>query len=180
VPHHILDMRPPSPWHTLRCKDLSAAASTIVLGHLPAGYDEWRLVVRARSTAAAEGDAFTLTFNGDSGANYDLFRYDQAGVSRLLAQNSLDLGLAEGANARAACQGWSDIILLQPASAAVEKAGCWQSGRMGDRSAAGDLLYRDGMWGWRSTAAIHTITLAMTAGDFAAGSRAVLWGLTAA
>ena len=53
------------------------------------------------------------------------------------------------------------------------------SARMGDRSATADDLYQHGVWAWRSTARIVQITLTMTAGDFAAGSRATLWGTRA-
>jgi len=181
VPHTLLDLRPPALWHRLRTTTLTAASSTIALIALPAGYVRWRLQVLARSSASAEGDAWTLTLNSDTDAHYDIVT-DTGGFSltKALAQSNLNVGLAEGANARANCAGWADIDFFQPYDATYEKTGRFASGRMGNRSATADQLYRHGMWAWRSTGPITQLTLTMTAGDFAAGSSAALWGLRSA
>lgn len=180
VPHQLLDLRPLALWQRIRTATLTGASSTLALTSLPPGYAAWRLQVLARSNAAAEGDAWTLTINSDTGANYDYVLTAITGTSRTVAASNLPIGLAEGAAARASCFGWTEVTFYRPSSGIHEKSVRFASGRMGDRSAATDLFYQHGFAAWRSILPIVQLTLAMTAGDFAPGSSAMLWGLRSA
>ena len=176
IPHPDLDVRPPALLQRIRSGKITTATNTIAFLALPPGFSRWRLQVLARSTAAAEGDAFTVRFNSDTGANYDYLRMTP-GANAGIAQTSLAICICEGANARANTAGWSDVDFYDPSGSTFEKVGRFVSARMGDRSGSVDFLYHHGTWAWRSALPIVQITLTMAAGDFAAGSQAALWGV---
>ena len=179
VPHCDLDLRHPALWRHITHLTLPAASHTITLAYLPTGFELWRLHVYAISDDAGEKDTWSLTINDDTGNNYDAILLSEgAGSSSIQrAGANLPIGLAEGAASRANTAAPATLELHRPTLTTHEKTGRFESMAFGDRSADGDLHRLHGLFAWRSTAAIHKLTLTMTNGDFATGSHVALWGL---
>jgi hypothetical protein len=59
---------------------LGSAAATVSVTSIPATYTDLRVVIFVPSYSSSNQDSF-LTFNGDSGANYNYMCYNQANDS---------------------------------------------------------------------------------------------------
>lgn len=182
VPHSVLDLRAPALWRRIAQTTLTAAAAAITLAALPTGFELWRLHLYARSDHAGESDVVTMTLNHDTGANYDAITIAHAvPIDQLVtvarAASSIPVATCEAGASRAATISPAVIDFHRPTHTGWEKVGAYEGVTFGDRSAGAGLQARSGWWAWRSVAAIATITLTMTTGDFAVGSHAALWGL---
>lgn len=141
-------------------------------GTIPGGYPRLRLSWYGRTTSGNNVDIMTMTFNGDSGANYDYFLQDYgAAYAQAIssAQTSARAGaLAGGALAAGLFNaGWIEIFNY----AATGLRRVYQAQQFRNDSAAG------AQWtvgSWRNTAnAITSVLLTPAAGSFATNSKVV-------
>lgn len=161
---------------------LGAAAASVTFSSIPATFRHLRLEIAARGDAAAEEVKALLRFNGDTGANYDgqssaFLEVDNQVTSEALAGTSIDLGSnIPGANAPASHACALAITVLDYARTQWHKAVHAESFHM---LAATTTKLRNVLGGgrWRSTAAITSLTVPVSSGNFVAGSIFTLWGL---
>jgi hypothetical protein len=148
------------------------ASGSIPASYLGVNFRQIRIEWTVRTTSGNNNDNLAMQLNGDSGANYSYQLRDTAGASVTTGLNTGQTSVLTGTVAGGALGavfsnvGWVDIFLY--ANTTWAKKG-WASNVRDDVSAFG---MREAAWEWRPTvqAAITSITLALSAGNFAAGS----------
>lgn len=152
-----------------------------VAASIPQVYNHLRLVYMGRSDTAATNSSTSIRFNNDSAANYD---YGALQGSSGTPSNSEGIGQTLGyagemaaATAVAGATGSVDILIEAYAQATFHKQAIATS-IMKYGIAAGNLQQHLHGIHWRSTAAITRIQAILSAGNFIAGSRFSLYGIT--
>lgn len=130
-------------------------------GAIPAGHGHLVVYFICRSAAAAAGEAYALTFNGDGGANYDeaMMQGSSSGSSGVAnAGVSVNAGALLEANTGTANYA-SALILDIPF---YDNTNWFKTGTIGitvPDGGAANVRIAEVAWGWRNTAAISRITL---------------------
>jgi len=160
---------------------LTGTASNFDLTSISQAYYHLKLYLYLRSTGAVEGDFALMTFNGDSGANYnEETLYGQnttasagksGGASRLAPIWSSAGGSTNAANFAG---GVFDIPHYTGANRKMIYGVC---GSWDDAGSPAYGTVASYMGQWASTSAITQITLTPFTGSFAAGSRVTLYGI---
>jgi hypothetical protein len=153
---------------------LGSAAASIVFSSIAPDYAHLMLFLYGRSDTAATITTVHARLNGDAGANYDWILPSPA-TETFGATGAVFADIA-AATAGANLFGGSILFLPHYAGSTNNKVILALSGnKVG--VVTGDLLMRIRAGFWRSSAAINSITLTPTAGNFAAGARATLLGI---
>jgi hypothetical protein len=159
--------------------ELGSAAATIDFTSISGSYKELELEWDLRGDTAAAFASVLLRINNDSTANYDwqqMFANNVTTFNALTnADTSIKVGLMPANTATASLFGVGRVQVPNYASTHHKKA--LQSQCFEAQDASTGLLV--GIWGgqWRTSGtAITRLTLLPSAGNFAAGSRALLWG----
>ena len=165
---------------------LAAAASSVTFSSIPGTYNHLKLVILARSTAAANNDAAMLMqFNGDTTSNYDNAEFGNsntsvgASLSNRVAYYIGAAGSGIPANTMAAgVFAAIEIIIPLYSGTTLEKTakanGAW-AGYQTSSTAGGAFL---GSCVWKNTAAITSIVFSpFTGPNFAIGSAFYLYGV---
>jgi hypothetical protein len=146
---------------------------------IPGTYNRLRLVWLARSSDAASTVNIAIQFNGDTGANYDRQQIT-ANATVLAAAEGLGatsavIATITGAGATAGYAGSGELLIPHYAATTFNKQGrtehAYQVG-----TATTNFQRRTSAIGWRSTAAITSITAALSAGNYITGSKLLLYG----
>lgn len=159
---------------------LAIAASSIDITSIPQTFAGLRLFLDARGDAAATAVSLSLRLNNDSGTNYDWQL--TAGVAaaasaqEAVAATSIFSGDVAAATAPAGVSGGCYIDIPNYAGATFNKRVLILSGNK-TGIASGNFNARFVAGFWRNTAAITRLTVTPGSGNFAAGSRVVLYGL---
>jgi hypothetical protein len=158
---------------------LTVAAATFEFASIPQTYTDLVLVLDARTSAGAGNAGPSITFNSDTGANYDnLVMYLNSGNANSsvgFGQNAVLCGNVAQADATANYPGISEYIIHNYAGTVFYKAGNSASG-LNWGGTAGTSILEASNFIWKSTAAITEITVAAVNGNFIAGSRCSLYG----
>jgi hypothetical protein len=165
----------------IQTQALAADAGSVTFSAIPGTYEHLMILWTARGTDAGNPDVY-LQFNGDTGANYD--RELLVGVSAAPAsgatvgQTALQaIGTMPGSTADAGRAAGGTIRIASYARTTFWKTAVGDFSDIRATSAGNQLA---GMAGgiWRSTAAITSVTLLPSAGNFLAGSVFSLYGIT--
>ncbi len=156
---------------------LGTAAATITVT-IPAGYKDLELEIGGRGTASAGNVTVTARLNGDSGSNYDfiqrLSNTAGVGLTQATAQTSMGAGFIPAATGPSDTPGGFTVRLRNYENTTHHKQlDC--DGGLKNGTGAGNLFdyaYRN--W-WRSTAAITSIVLSLSSGNWDVGSYARLY-----
>ena len=154
---------------------VGSAVPTVTFSSIPATYRNLKLVVTGRTDAA--GTDYTVTFNGDTGANYQAvlaFNGSGAGASATFSQNSAAIGSTASSSAPANQAGVSEIMVYDYAGTTFFKSVTGMTHRLDGVATAYIIWYAAT---WNSTSAINTIALAAGAGNFVTGSTFTLYGM---
>jgi hypothetical protein len=159
---------------------LVGTAASIVFSSIPATYRGLMLQVVLRGDTAATSTEALMRFNGDTGANYDYQRLN-AGITTVNASealNSTSIGIGDMAasTATAGAPGISTVMIPFYAGTTFWKMSTSHDG-VSTGTATGSLQVKPWAGRWRNTAAINSITILPAAGNWIAGSSAVLYGL---
>lgn len=160
----------------LKKVSLSAAAANIafVSTDIPtSGFDHLELMILGRSAAAAAGDSVNIAINGDtSAANYKEQRFYGASAAAGASTGAINrLGFVDAGSDPAGAAGF--LMATFP-----DYLGSWQKMIQPRGGKTGDPLIELSMLRWLNTASITSITLTCAGGNWAAGSKAWLYGLT--
>lgn len=142
-------------------------------------YRSLRITGMGRGTQAATSVELRITFNGDTGSNYKFQRvYGNAGTAT--ADNSashayiqMDLSAASAPTSVASS---FDCHIPNYANTSFFKTFLGSSNLRRSNIATGFFVITTGAW-WDSTAAITSITLTLSAGNYEAGTRISLYGV---
>lgn len=160
---------------------LGGNATTISFGTISGSYTSLRLAFQGRGTQAATEVDVLLQFNADTGGNYDrdfLVAYNSTTLStQAVNQTSIFVGGMVAANGPADAASQIDISIDSYAKTTFHKTLNFQCAHKVGANAA-DLRHITGTGHWKSTAAITGIVLSVSAGQFATGTVATLYGLT--
>ncbi len=163
---------------TVKIGDI-ALDSTQAFTSIPGTYSDLRVVLLARGTQAAATVNVGLRFNSDSGTNYESNLGNLANntfaSAATASQDNVLLSVFPGSTAVANRAGYSYIDIPEYAGA-FHKIGMAQSGVIYDTAAA-NYVSQWRSFQWRNTAAITRIDVIISAGAFAAGSTARLYGI---
>lgn len=160
---------------------LGSAASSITFSSIPSTYTDLRLVVFARSDAAATNRRLQLNFNNDSGTNYSYTYLDGDGASASSANatsgTTIDLPSSTfGASATANLFSFSTFDVFSYAGSTYKTLLMTNAT---DRNGGGNVDVLVGLW--RSTSAINRIDLTVSTGaNFVANTSATLYGIKSA
>lgn len=159
---------------------LGASQATIDIQNIPQIYAHLRLVLMGRADNAVASQSSYIRFNGDAGANYaDQVVRGIAGAASALEDNSTSNpfgGYVTGASATAGHVGVSAIDI--PAYAQTTLFKNWVGvNHMSSALTTGQHIASTLSGVWANTAAINRITLLPAAGNWAAGTRATLYGV---
>lgn len=141
-----------------------------------------RILFNARGDQAAVATALNMIFNADSSAIYDRESNVSGATtntaSESLAQTAISAaGLATGSTAPAGVSGSGEILIYDYRNTTYQKRGNSLVSIQQSTVTANTLL-RVSSFGWRSTVAINSITITLASGNFVAGSKFSLYGMT--
>jgi hypothetical protein len=162
-----------------------------VLDHTPVGtsavtfstlgsYRHLRLMVSGAGDASATFVTINLTVNGDTGANYDwgfegIASSTTANASATAADNQIAIGALAAGTAPTSTPGYAEYTFYHYRDTVLHKVVNCDSG-VKTANNANNIFRRAGSGWWRNTAAITSITLTLSSGKFAAGSRISVYG----
>ena len=160
---------------------LAGAEATITFANIPGTYRSLELHIYARSSAAATNAEVLLTFNDDTGNNYDrvvanIRESDSFTVTEALAGANISLGSIASNTSPADAFDLVIVTIPNYAGAVGEKVLRAVSSNKRAESNT-NIFISHGIGWWRSTAAITEIDLALSAGDFMIGSSFSLYGM---
>jgi hypothetical protein len=158
---------------------LGSGAASMSLSSIPATYTHLLLMLTARGDTAAAEVTAQITFNGDSGANYDVHS-DYASdttPSASKAEGATSFGLTiNGSTANANAPGVVVMFIPDYVGTTFHKIALCLFGHMYAEDGSGNRTGTT-QGRWRNTAAITTIAATASAGNFVTGSRLSLYGL---
>jgi hypothetical protein len=143
---------------------------------IPSGYHCAQILGLLRGTTAAATFNVHVTFNADTGTNYDYRSHEADSVpagSAGAAQAQLVVPGFPANNAAASAAATLDLRIPFYTDTTFHKSCVFQVGMY--QGATGDVYHGGGSW--RSTSAVTSITLTPSAGNFASGSRLTLYGI---
>lgn len=170
-------------WKLITKSELSGDVASVSFSNIPGTYDTLIVIAEIRGTNAVEALNTFIQMNGDSGNNYDYiwhYIYGDAGAhtgATVRGTSRIVLGINEADSARAS--NFSPCIIEIPGYTRTdaEKFTLSRSSSFGDVSADNDVWLAHARGRWRSTAAITSLTIFMTAGNIKSGSRFRLYGI---
>lgn len=164
---------------------LTTGAATIAFTAINASFRDLRVVVNGRgdTAAAAIGVTMRLADTGtsyDSGNNYDWYRITNTGAaltaSESLATSGFDVGGLPAASAPSGAAGHIDVTIFDYAGSAFHKQMRSDSGRR-QGTGSGDGRHLLTVGDWRDVGPVVALQLSASAGNFATGTKATLYGI---
>jgi hypothetical protein len=159
---------------------LAGTAASIQFASIPGTYRHLRLVIFARGDTALGATPCRMRFNGDSGGNYDVERFSGSGgtiaAGESTGDTSMNLSDISAASAPSNVFALLDCFIPYYAVAGTRKMVNVTGGFKTADSSGGHQVR--GATGWYRTAgAITQIDIFPNAGNFAAGTSVVLYGV---
>lgn len=144
-------------------------------------FNSLRIVYSGRGDAVAVNIAINMTFNADTGGNYDTERLSANATTvagaELIASTSIQAGTLAADSASTGNIGAGEILIPNYALTTFHKAGtCINTFKQGD--ATTNTFARTFGWAWRSTSAITSITLTASSGNYKSGTKFTLYGMS--
>lgn len=142
-------------------------------------YTHLRIVYSARGTESATATTMELTFNGDTGSNYDSERVSftsTIGFATQVAQTNAIIGFISAATATSNYASGSEIYIPDYRGTTFYKT-AFATQSLLQAQSSGNIGTRLNAAFWRSTSAITSVTLTLTSGNYVSGSKFTLYGM---
>lgn len=154
---------------------LAAPAASITFNAIAGTFNSLYFTYQGRGDTAAATAGINLTFNADGGANYDDADQNTNANSLVAAQTAIACCIITAANNTAGAAGAGTCTIPNYAATTFWKnMECGTGGRL----STAPVHYTSKNSGqWRNTAAITSITLTASAGNFIAGTTVILYGV---
>ena len=161
-------------YEPIATQTLASAASSITFSSIAASWTDLKLILVATATTAAP-DAI-IRFNNDTGTNYSRTNLIGTGSSAISNRysNTANLEL-DYSGISTATPSFYEIDIFSYAGSTYKTLLCKTAE---DKSGSGDVFANVGLW--RSTTAITSIKLELSAYNYAIGTTATLYGIKAA
>lgn len=156
----------------------TASASSVTFSSIPNTYRHLKLMITARGTNASNDVGCQLRFNGDTGNNYDYQQFFVNGGSTagVRSTSQSQLRFLQIAAANAAANVWdSGEYTIGDYASTTHFRSCFGIGSNHDTDLR--LLTYSGRWK-NAAAAISSIVVSPTAGNFVDGSKLQLYGIS--
>lgn len=143
-------------------------------------YTHLEIRYSGRGDAVATSSLLNLTFNGDTGSNYDRENTSAAAAvisaAESLGATSAAIGSITAASGDAGMAGVGVVKIFDYRGTTFQKGGVASSCLRRSTATANTLIQQHAI-GWRSTVAITSITITLGSGNYVAGSKFSLYGL---
>ncbi len=163
-----------------KIEELTPSATGVATFSSLGSYTHLRIVYSMRADDAVTGENLVMTFNADTGANYDRqsFVANNATLSGsgVAAGTSMFITQVSGASAPANVPSCGEINIFDYRGTTFYKVATCAQYHQTAATAAGQQ-YRTQSGLWRSTVAITSITLTLASGNYVSGSKLTLYGL---
>lgn len=160
---------------------LAVNTATFDFTSIPGTYMHLWMIMYLRGTKAATSVQAQVTFNGDTGANYDVEKHYAAsnipGAGGVINGTFFDPADAAGASSDAGAVSAVEILIPNYAGTTFHKTVTGKGFNPRAYSAGNEYVMNTGGL-WKSTAAVTRITVTPDANSWAAGSMASLYGLS--
>lgn len=160
----------------------SGTTTTIVFSSIPNTYRHLLVLASGRSDGGASVGVNTLVqFNADTGANYDVVAPQLQNVTyqanTAAGGTSIMAGIIPWSSSTALNAGWTQVLIFNYRDNSLFKTCRVEGASIGATTAGTTFVWRMAGGLWRSTASITTVSIALSAGNWATGSFASLYGL---
>jgi hypothetical protein len=162
----------PSTYEPIATTTLGSAAASITFSSIPATYTDLRLVFVGKRDGATS-NYVVVNVNGDTGTNYSDTQLNGNGSSATSTRNSTATAWYCGTVATIETN--SAFFSLDVFSYAGSTFKTALSTFNNDRNGSGGVQYNVNLW--RSTAAINSIKVDASSGNYATGTTATLYGI---
>ena len=164
----------PATYEPIATTTLSSAASTITFSSIGSGYTDLRVIFSGLGTTGA-GQYANMRLNSDTGTNYSNTRFKVSGTSIISQRTSgiTSIWLMDNYELNSTIPTFCTADIFSYAGSTNKTALVTESNEM--NSASSGLTRFVSLW--RNTAAITSITLFTTSGNFAIGTTATLYGI---
>lgn len=155
----------------------SSSQASVTFSSIPATWRNLRVIVNGRGDTAASTVNVLLQLNGDTGANYD-YMYSQApagGSIQAVAATSAIIGNVSGSTAPANVASGTDAVIYNYIGTTFQKY-IWQQSGVKAANTVANMFVETGAAWWRLTAAITSVKIFPSAGNFVDGSVVSLYG----
>jgi hypothetical protein len=154
---------------------------TVVTFSSLGSYTHLEIRYSARGDQVSLSTNVNLTFNGDTGSNYDRQVMNAAATTvvggEAIGGTSGAIATVAAASAASGNVGAGRILIPDYRGTAFNKMALNESGRVSANSSGG-VNVTNFVVQWRSTAAITSMALTLASGNFVTGSKFTLYGLT--
>ena len=159
---------------------LAADAASFDFTNIPGTYKHLYLVMQLRGTKSATSAQPRVTFNGDTGTNYEVQKHYAAGGTPASVGTTgttyIDLTDATAASSASGAASAIECVIPNYAGTSFHKS--LSSTGFNPRSYASGSEYVMNTGGaWKNTAAITRVTITPDSNNWASGSRATLYGV---
>lgn len=167
-------------WELIERYTGNGSTGTKTFSAVPQTYSNLKIVFYGRSSASSIAENVQLQFNGDTGANYDWQAVSgngsTAGAAQSIGGTNIFLGDVAGATATTGAVGIGDAIIPRYADTIFDKS-CTGTGQSKFGTSGTSFRARTVGGHWRSTSAITSLTVSLSAGNFVTGTVVELWGM---
>lgn len=158
----------------------NGSTGTKTFSSIPSTFRALRLDWLVRSSVSATSANLNLQINGDTSAIYDRQHLSATATTpaatESLAQTSATVGIVAGDTSASGCPGTGQLTICDYAATVFNKHGESVFSYKTSNSSGGFSLRLSG-FEWRSTAAISSLTLALSSGNYMTGSKLRLYGI---
>lgn len=156
----------------------SSQASFSFTGIPSSGFRNLRLVAYGRTDQASTATNILVQFNGDVGSSYDHTLLYGSSTAAAVSSNGSSAVIGTFAAASAPTGAADALVVNIPnyADTVLQKTGYGQSTVSASDTPSGNNFVQVHRIRWKSTAAINSITIFPTTGNFVAGTYACLYG----
>ena len=163
-----------STYEPIATTTLGSAAATVTFSSISGSYTDLRIVVLAG--ASGSGNAFSMTFNGDTASNYSQTELYGNGTSALSARRTSQSNLVIGGSRVGVVTAIQNMFTIDVQN--YSNSTTFKSILNRQNDASNFTMAVVGLY--RSTSAITSLTLTADSTTFSSGSTFTLYGITAA
>ena len=160
----------------------SGSPATLTVSSIPGGYTNLRIVLTGRGTTSAASTSVLMQFNGDTSADYDAQVVQTFNTTVSATSNSnqttLYAGFVPAATATANRSSTNEWTIGDYTGTTFDKVVTGVQS-IGTASVAGSVFTQQtaGIWHIATPAAITSVTVLLSAGNFVDGSKLTVYGI---
>jgi hypothetical protein len=165
-------------FESIATNTVGSTVTSLTFSSIPSTYKHLQFRIFAKKVTGSGIADITVSFNGDTGANYTkswTFTFDGAGpyTSRTLSSNGFSMGYLISESGVSGLYASYILDIVDYTNTNIAKTCQYING--GEKTAGGNSVIVQGTAGWLNTAAINSVTF--SSGEIAANSTFALYGI---